>query len=339
MRRLIIAFALLYIMVLPTFAQEEALVCRSPFTTNADPAQSVMTLDEVQITPNLFANRVRFEHAYNAVKLEIRVTQLTQEAEDNTLTPAELIAGDAQVQQINAETDDLLLLGNRVLSELASDVVVWDYASENGITVTQSLFDETLNQFFDFDEATTEEERQATVDDFARRILASGTIPQEITTFFCRQAIYDQVQATVIPSEETTLYANVAHILVSTQAVAQDIITLLASGDSFENLVQQLSLDVPTVERDGEIGFQPAVFFPPTFADAVTTAELNTIVGPVQTQFGWHVLRILEREDRAIEDNMREQIESTRFSRWRGEQINRSDIAINPEWQLALPSL
>ncbi|MEM9955545.1 MAG: peptidylprolyl isomerase [Chloroflexota bacterium] len=339
MRRLTLTLSLILLFALPILAQDDPTVCPSPFPTDTDPSQAVMTLDDVQITSDAFANRVRFEHAYNAIKLEIIVNQLTQQAETNSLDATELISNNPQVLQITRENDNPTQLGNRVLSDLAGDVVVWNYALENEIGITESLFDETVDGFFAFTDESSDEERQATLDDFSRRILASGTAPQELTIFFCRQALYDAVQAEVIVPQETTLYANAEHILVSTQEVAQDIITLIAGGEDFATLAQELSLDVPSAERGGEIGWQPAIFFVTNFADAVTTAELNTVVGPIQTEFGWHVIRVIAREDRPIDEAIRPQIEFSEFARWRGERINASNIAINPDWQSVIPPL
>ena len=49
------------------------------------------------------------------------------------------------------------------------------------------------------------------------------------------------------------------------------------------------------------------------FADAVKTAEIGALVGPVKTQFGYHIIQVRAREDREMSDSDYEQALNTEF--------------------------
>lgn len=89
------------------------------------------------------------------------------------------------------------------------------------------------------------------------------------------------------------------HILVETQAAAQDVIGKLEAGADFEELAKESSTG-PSSASGGDLGwFSPNQMVKP-FADAVAKLEDGAYTKePVQTEFGWHV--ILREDSRATE--------------------------------------
>lgn len=81
------------------------------------------------------------------------------------------------------------------------------------------------------------------------------------------------------------------HILVPTEIAATQILERLKKGERFEALARD-SLDASR-ENGGDLGwFNPSSMVKP-FADAVMALKKGeTIAKPVQTQFGWHVIRL-----------------------------------------------
>lgn len=80
------------------------------------------------------------------------------------------------------------------------------------------------------------------------------------------------------------------HILVPTQAGAQDVITSLDEGADFQELAKEKSTG-PSGPTGGDLGwFSPSQMVKP-FADAVAELEKGEYTKtPVQTEFGWHVI-------------------------------------------------
>ena len=88
---------------------------------------------------------------------------------------------------------------------------------------------------------------------------------------------------------------NAKHILVKTEAEAKDIITQLGKGGDFAKIAKEKSLDPGSKEKGGDLGwFTPAGMVKP-FSDAVVGLKKNAVTdAPVQTQFGWHVIKLID---------------------------------------------
>lgn len=114
------------------------------------------------------------------------------------------------------------------------------------------------------------------------------------------KAEYDAQVAQLPPNEY-----RARHILVPTEIAATQILDRLKRGERFENLAKD-SLD-SSREQGGDLGwFSPASMVKP-FADAVMALKKGeTIAKPVQTQFGWHVIRL--DDVRAVEPPPFEQV-------------------------------
>jgi peptidyl-prolyl cis-trans isomerase C len=80
------------------------------------------------------------------------------------------------------------------------------------------------------------------------------------------------------------------HILVKTQAEAEDIIKQLNKGADFAKLAEKDSID-PGAKNGGELGWFSQTEMVPAFANAAFALKVGQYTKtPVQTQFGWHVI-------------------------------------------------
>ncbi|KAA6205036.1 MAG: hypothetical protein DU429_04110 [Candidatus Tokpelaia sp.] len=104
------------------------------------------------------------------------------------------------------------------------------------------------------------------------------------------KARYDKEVAAMPPEPEI----HAEHILVKTQKEAQDIIKQLAKGADFEKLAKEKSID-GTASLGGDLGY----FTPGQMVEAFDKAAFALKKGeytkqPVQTQFGWHIIKVLD---------------------------------------------
>lgn len=85
------------------------------------------------------------------------------------------------------------------------------------------------------------------------------------------------------------------HILVKTDTEAKAIIAELKKGADFAKLAKDKSLDPGSKDKGGDLGwFSPAGMVKP-FADALVTLKKgDTTPEPVQSQFGWHVIKLVD---------------------------------------------
>jgi hypothetical protein len=82
------------------------------------------------------------------------------------------------------------------------------------------------------------------------------------------------------------------HILVETAEEADEVFALLADGADFAELAFERSIDPGSGARGGDLGPQRRGAFVPPFDDAVWAARLDTVLEPVESQFGFHVIEV-----------------------------------------------
>ena len=85
----------------------------------------------------------------------------------------------------------------------------------------------------------------------------------------------------------------VSHILLESETDAQGALDRLADGEDFAELAIELSTG-PSGPNGGDLGCAPSTNYVGPFAEAVDSAEIGEFVGPVETEFGFHVL-VVER--------------------------------------------
>lgn len=90
--------------------------------------------------------------------------------------------------------------------------------------------------------------------------------------------------------------ASARHILVDTEEQAQELKDQIEGGANFAALAKQHS-SCPSGQRGGELGeFGPGMMVK-EFDAVVFSADVNTVQGPVKTQFGYHLLEVTSRTE------------------------------------------
>jgi peptidyl-prolyl cis-trans isomerase C len=106
--------------------------------------------------------------------------------------------------------------------------------------------------------------------------------------------VYDEKVAGMKPEEEI----HARHILVATKEEAQEIAEKLKKGEDFATLAKEKSKD-PSVEG-GDLGFFTRSEMLKPFGDAAFALEVNQISEPVETKFGWHIIKVEEKRMRPL---------------------------------------
>jgi len=88
--------------------------------------------------------------------------------------------------------------------------------------------------------------------------------------------------------------ASARHILVDNEEKCLELKAEIEGGADFADVARQHS-SCPSGRQGGELGtFGPGQMVK-EFDEVVFSGELNTVLGPVQTQFGYHLLEVTER--------------------------------------------
>lgn len=120
------------------------------------------------------------------------------------------------------------------------------------------------------------------------------------------QKAYDEQYAGQDSGEEF----NASHILVETEEAAVAIKEELDGGADFAEMARERSTG-PSGPGGGSLGWFGAGMMVPSFEQAVMELEQGAVSDPVQTQFGWHVIKLNEKRTAAAPelDSVREELE------------------------------
>jgi len=154
---------------------------------------------------------------------------------------------------------------------------------------------------------------------------------RQITDAAVRQ-FYDQNKSELCPSGRL-----VSHILVQTRAEADSIEAQLAQGASFDQLAKRLSTDKGSAPVGGRltcVDSQDWSRLDETFRNAAAGLAVGTVSAPVQTQFGFHVIRIepftFENAAPLIRELLERQADP--FSAMMNRRLRKADITVDARY-------
>ena len=168
----------------------------------------------------------------------------------------------------------------------------------------------------------TADEQRARYEDaadafFAEAVEASGLSREQIREIFAtdalRELLFEEITGDIPRIEEQ---ADVRHILVNSEQEAEDVMAALADGEPFTQLARYASADTGSARNGGELGWTGPGRFVPEFDDAVFNGEIGAIIGPVETQFGFHIIQVHAREERELTDVQYDQKRQAEFNDW-----------------------
>lgn len=90
--------------------------------------------------------------------------------------------------------------------------------------------------------------------------------------------------------------ARARHILVPTEEACDDLRTKIEGGADFAEIARAHS-KCPSGKSGGDLGEFGKGQMVPEFDEVVFSAEVGRVHGPVQTQFGYHLIEITQRND------------------------------------------
>lgn len=311
-----------------------------------------------------------------------------------TVDGASISVGDVGAMSTNSAPDTLQFastLNNLILNTVATQAA----SDEFGIEVTREDLDEQIALISAEIEAqgsdleTIKLENQITdefVDLFANQEVVSAKVAEALLEDIDAisdedvQSVYDtelatyeeQVQAQTESYEQQVRFAGMeacsSHILLDTEDDANAALERLEAGEAFADLAMELSTG-PSGPNGGDLGCGSPGQFVPAFAEAVGESEIGVPVGPVETEFGFHVILVASRttDDTAeapaepeipdfpsfeeaeadIRANLEAEATSVAFQEWISRVLRAADVTVSeefgtwsvPEDELQLPQV
>ncbi len=133
---------------------------------------------------------------------------------------------------------------------------------------------------------------------FAKYGLTEAQYRELFRTDLLRQKLYDQVTKDVPRVEEQV---RARHILVADEVEALNIIESLKHGEDFGEIAAKRSQDTGTAAQGGDLGWFGRGAMVAPFEEAAFSLKVGEISQPVKSDFGWHVIQVIAREERPLD--------------------------------------
>jgi peptidyl-prolyl cis-trans isomerase C len=198
-------------------------------------------------------------------------------------------------------------------------------------------FQEALDQFGYTEEEFREEVRTGLLLEKVREDAVGGERPsdEEVEQF------YEENKETRFTLPERRC---IRHILFGPddEEQAEEVKDELDNGGDFEELAREYSQDPGSAENGGDLGCNPKGGFVPEFDDAAFDAEEGEIVGPIETDFGYHIIEVTDTQEEEevpfeeaapeIEEQLSQQQQAAQFGAWIQDQLEERNVKYLPDY-------
>lgn len=118
----------------------------------------------------------------------------------------------------------------------------------------------------------------------------------------------------------------------------EDLLARLKNGEDWTKLAAEFSIDTSNKDQGGDLGWFGQGKMVAEFESAAFKLAIGQISDPVQTQYGWHLIQLLGRENRELSDAEFQQLKDQKFSDWLTNAKSKATITIDETWKNRVPS-
>jgi peptidyl-prolyl cis-trans isomerase SurA len=239
---------------------------------------------------------------------------------------------ESQLQQANKPIPPLEVMQKQVLEKLIVESLQVQLGERAGIKVTDeqlqaALVDIAAQNRVSIESLQQEVEKQGIPFGMFRNNVRKEIIVQQVQQAIVnkRIEITDQDVETFLKSEEGRIAASqqagdklmpqshTRHILIKTSAVRNDdeskallqsIRAKIAQGEDFGDLAKSYSEDPGSALKGGDLGWVMQGQMVPQFEEVMNGMDLQYVSAPFRTQYGWHILQVLERRQQNMSDEI-----------------------------------
>ena len=254
----------------------------------------------------------------------------------------------------------------QIMPTLVDVEIAKAYAEEHGITVSESEVNEEIERIKDqiVQQAQAQGMNVGREEAFQQALEQAGITEEQLRAQIREQLPVQKVQVRVASDVQasqgeverfyeenkelqfTTPEQRCArHILFNKdqREKAEEVKGQLQNGADFAELAKEYSQDPGSAENGGDLGCVGKGETVPSFEKAIFNANEGEIVGPVESEFGYHVIEVTEIRAKStqplskVESQIREQLstdeQAEKFSAWVQEQREQRDVKYLPGYK------
>ena len=233
------------------------------------------------------------------------------------------------------------------------DIVVNGAEADYGIEITEEEVDDAAQRIY-----SENAEEGVSFDEFLEANEVSvGFINKVAQLQLIETAVRVELEKEIEPPSQEVLDAQrqlayeaqtevcVSHILVETEAEAQDVLDRIDEGEDFEDIAAEVSLDTGSGAEGGDLGCSAPGRYVPGFMEATLETEVGEYSEPVETQHGFHILIVNERTfptdeelptDEEITEALKVPAVNNALTAWINGHLETAEVEVNEKfgtWQ------
>jgi len=185
----------------------------------------------------------------------------------------------------------------------------------------------------------TEEMFQTELNEYLENLESINVSEKHMRSYLYQYLMRIKVQEALneqIPTEQEQVWAR--HILVATESEAQEVIDRLESGEKWPVIAAEVSLDTSNKDNGGDLGWFSDGQMVADFSDAAFALDIGQISAPVETQFGWHVIQLVDRAVLPLSASDLQLKQNLEFQQWLADAKENIPYKINDVYRDLTPA-
>lgn len=179
-----------------------------------------------------------------------------------------------------------------ILDQMIEQVLIEQAAAKAGVSVSEDEVTAAVQSL----------EAEIGAEAFAQRLAQEGLTPETLRTELKRQMLISKMATHVVESvPQRAEHVHARHILLATQAEAEQVLAQLQAGADFAQLAMQMSQDLNTRQNGGDLGYFPRGVLTAVEVEQAAFALAPGAISPVvQSAFGYHIIQVLDKAERDV---------------------------------------
>ncbi len=336
------------------------------------PKITIVELEGEKITADQFEEQIRWRRR----NMIMDIDQMLMTFQQLGGTPEVFGYFEQQLLVAVTSLQQPLMIGQEVLNAITQDIILVVEAEKMGINIDDARIDQDIQEAFGYyaggtptpavtlaptNTPETTDDQDGEPDPTATPLLKPTEYTEELfennfeqfllsvnDVGITEQTIRDIIKISIIRNEVIEIVSAdisqeaehvwIRHILVADEETANEVLEKLENGEDFVDLAAEYSLDTTNKDNGGDLDWFSRGAMVEPFEEAAFTLDVGEISDPVQTDFGWHILESLGKDDLLLDPSAYQQLRNQAYTDWITEKETEYQPIINEDWSKYVPS-